>query len=304
MLVNPSYRPIAGGDQAPASTTPPAGPGGLGGVTSTGYQPPPYTGDAAAWIRQVRSDLGLIASQDNHQALQTIAQLAQKAGAPIQMDQVDSNGHLGGLIINGQKQQLIDGSNNWTDPTPWPAENSGFAAPAIDPSYLSPFDKPYVAPADAQQPDAFKYQDFVAPGAFKAPTADSILQDPSYQFREGRLRGAIENSAAARGTLNSSGTIDALETGVGNFASQEYGNIWDRDFNAWNTDYQHAITDYSTNRNNQQSIYDLAVGRANTAQDRGWQQYVDSKDSFYKNQSNPFQKLFQMSDLGLRAAQA
>lgn len=302
MLVNPSYRPTPPAAPPPAAPAP--APGGLGGVTSTGYQPPPYTGDAAAWIRQVRSDLGLVANQSNPAALQTIVQLAGKVGAPIQMDEVDSNGHLGGLIINGVKQQLIDGNNGWTDPKPWPAESAGGAAMAVDPSYLQPFDRPYQAPADAKQPDAFSYPDFVAPGAFKAPTADSILQDPSYQFREGRLRGSIENSAAARGTLNSSGTIDALLNNVGNFASQEYGNIWDRDFNAWNTDYQHQLTDYSTNRGNQANIYDLAVGRSNTAQDRAWQNYVEDKDSFYKNQSNPFQKLFQASQLGLQASSA
>lgn len=285
----------------PAQTTP-TNPGAFGPTPGTGYQPPPYTGDVAAWLRQVRTDLGLVASQDNHQALQTIVSLAQKAGAPIQMDAVDSNGHLGGLIINGQKEQLINGNDQWTDPTPWSTASTQGAPIPVDPSYLAPFDRPYVAPADAKQPDPFTYPDFVAPDAFQAPTADSILQDPSYAFREGRLRGSIENSAAAKGVLNSSGTIDQLLTGVGDFASQEYGNIWNRDFNLWNTNYQDALTNYGTNRTNQSNIYDLATQRAGTAQANAWQQYVEDKDTYYKNQTNPFTKLLQTSQLGFQAA--
>lgn len=53
--------------------------------------------------------------------------------------------------------------------------------------------------------------------------------DPGYQFRLGQGQEAIENSAAARGMQLSGATMKGLNRFTQDFASNEYGNAWNRD---------------------------------------------------------------------------
>lgn len=260
-------------DNAPTAPSPTDG-SGLGGVTATGYQPPKYTGDVAGWIRQVRSDLGLIANQSNHQSLQTLVDLAKKAGAPITMDEVDSNGHLGGLIINGQKQQLIDGSNNWTDPTPWPAESrgtssaEGFQAP---PPFSETFDyKPWTE-------------------TFQAPDALSQQNDPGFQERLKQGQQALERSAAARGTLLTGGTLKGLQQFGQDFASNEYGNVYNRAAGA----YQQKYNDYLGNYQRALGEYGMRYGQSNDQFNKALQTYQQAR----ADQGQNFGQLYNLSSL-------
>lgn len=65
---------------------------------------------------------------------------------------------------------------------------------------------------------------------FQAP---NLTDDPGYQFRLKEGLGAIERSAAARGTLGTGGTLkDLMDYGQG-LASQEYGNAFNRAMGGW-----------------------------------------------------------------------
>lgn len=55
--------------------------------------------------------------------------------------------------------------------------------------------------------------------------------DPGYQFRLEEGKKALEGSAAAKGMLNSSGTMKSLMRYGQGLASQEYGNAYNREFN-------------------------------------------------------------------------
>lgn len=122
---------------------------------------------------------------------------------------------------------------------------------AINPDYLAPWTKEFTFPN------------------FQQPTAADLYRDPSYQFRLDQGRGMLENSAAARGVLNSGGTLwDILNYGQ-QAASQEYGSVWDRMFNTWGQNYANA-----------------------------WKKFQDEKDSFYANQTNPWLKLRDATQLG------
>lgn len=55
--------------------------------------------------------------------------------------------------------------------------------------------------------------------------------DPGYQFRMEQGRKALEGSAAARGNLNSGATLKALTRYGQDYGSQEYGNIYNREYN-------------------------------------------------------------------------
>lgn len=59
---------------------------------------------------------------------------------------------------------------------------------------------------------------------------DGFSGDPGYQFRLGEGMKAIENSAAARGNLNSGATLKALTRYGQDFASNEYGNAYNREY--------------------------------------------------------------------------
>lgn len=63
---------------------------------------------------------------------------------------------------------------------------------------------------------------------FQAPTDVTEQNDPGYQFRLQQGQKALENSAAARGGLLSGGTGKALQQFGQDYASNEYGNVYNR----------------------------------------------------------------------------
>ena len=66
----------------------------------------------------------------------------------------------------------------------------------------------------------------IDPG-YTEPTFN-FKQDPGYQFRLGEGLKGVENSAAARGSQLSGGTLKALQRYGQNFASNEYNNAYGR----------------------------------------------------------------------------
>jgi hypothetical protein len=214
------------------------------------------------------------------------------------------------LIVNGQMWDL--GSSfggpgaQWFDaPSPVGAGGDlGSAMGGVDPSFLAAWTQRFTPPDGSNlpgyaKPPAFSY------GDFQAPTADSIYADPSYQFRRDEGRGQLEASASARGLTNSGGTLEDILKYGQNFASQEYGNIFNRALNTYGTNRANAADAYSTNYQTQFSDpYAFQQGNANTSYSRAWQEYLNNQNSFRQNEDAPFQKLYQMSNLGLSAASA
>jgi hypothetical protein len=64
-------------------------------------------------------------------------------------------------------------------------------------------------------------------GSFK----NNFEGDPGYQFRLGEGMKALQGSAAAKGSLNSGATMKALTRYGQDFASNEYGKFYDREYN-------------------------------------------------------------------------
>lgn len=95
--------------------------------------------------------------------------------------------------------------------------------------------------SNAAQKDAFgnevkAYQPIYDTGLNALNSANAMLQpgykfqtsDPSYQWRLDQGLGAVQNSAAAGGMLNSGGTLKALTNYAQGAASQEYQNQFTR----------------------------------------------------------------------------
>ena len=69
-------------------------------------------------------------------------------------------------------------------------------------------------------------------GAMSGMTPEQVMaQDPGYQFRLGEGLNAIQRGAAARGTLLTGGLQKGLQRYAQDYASGEYGNIFDRNLN-------------------------------------------------------------------------
>jgi hypothetical protein len=119
----------------------------------------------------------------------------------------------------------------------------------------------------------FEFADFAAPGV------DGMFADPGYQFRLDQGRKALEQSAAGRGTLRTGGTLkDILGYGQ-NMASQEYGNVYNRALNAYNTNLGTAKERYAPGLASWQNDQAARQNASNRAFDRAWDVYAYSTPS-------------------------
>lgn len=131
------------------------------------------------------------------------------------------------------------------------------------PPVIPPNDRDAPAPADTYGPlnvayggslpeigtyPAFAYDPFNAPSPFAPPSGQSVLDnDPGYDFRLGQGRQALEQSAAARGVLNTGGTLQDLINYGQSFASNEYDNAYQRALGTYQTNFNDALNAYITN---------------------------------------------------------
>jgi hypothetical protein len=71
--------------------------------------------------------------------------------------------------------------------------------------------------------------------SFSAPTGLTEANDPGYQARLALGTEALQKSAAARGSVLTGGTAKALDTYGQDYASNEYGNVYNRALNTYGT---------------------------------------------------------------------
>jgi hypothetical protein len=157
-------------------------------------------------------------------------------------------------------------------PAPAPAPATNFnqaytvqngAAPAFTPPAYTP-------------PPAFSYADFVA------PTGDELNSDLLYKLNLNAEQDAIQKSAAARGVLNTGGTIYDLLTNARDVASSAYGSLFGRKLNTYQTNRQNAVENYNTNYGTQytdpykynyqgsQDAYNSSIHNYDLAKSYGW----------------------------------
>lgn len=211
-----------------------------------------------------------------------------------------------------------------TAPTPGiaPAPPTGPAPSAA--TGIGPFTGSFTAPAQQGYPDlpgvpnapapnlpawaqapAFSYDpyqpgpDYTAPdpytpGTFTSPSVEQMLVDPSYQWRKSQGEDSLQRWAAARGTLNDSGTAKSLLEYGGNAASQEYSNIWNRDYNAFNANEGNRFGAYRENEGNRFKTF--MTNETNRAQtyDRNRAGAVDTYNTNYQTQfTDPYKAAYQ-----------
>ena len=171
----------------------------------------------------------------------------------------DEYGRSAGMTYNGQPYKLINGSGDWMFDTYENAEGSGGGGNDLDQVLNSPLLKGF----DEQ----FSYDPFIP------PTGVTEQNDPGYLERLKEGTKAMENTAASHGTLLTGGTVKAENQFAQDFASNEFQNVYNRNQNTWQTNYNKALGEYQQRAN----IYS-------------------------NNQANKFNRLSAMSGTGQSAA--
>lgn len=122
-------------------------------------------------------------------------------------------------------------------------------------------------------PPQFSYADFPGFDKFVMPTKEQIGAEPGYAFARDEGQRAAENSAAARGTLRTGGTIKDLIAWGDKFADQNASHVIDRAFQTWGAENQNKFQSWEGNRQNALSTFD--------------RNYTGSRDAFQFNKFEP-----------------
>ena len=96
---------------------------------------------------------------------------------------------------------------------------------------------------------------------FQAPTDVTEQNDPGFQFRLAEGQKALERSAAAKGNLLTGGTAKALDRYAQDYASNEYGNVYNRALQQ----YQLGYNQFQQNQANRFNRYASLAGLGQTA---------------------------------------
>lgn len=257
----------------PASTQPPAG------QTADPWASAPTDGNWQAWF--LRNVQGLAPTPQSLAGLEakltphgiSVLRNAQGVAGKIRLPNgriVDVGRSFSGGDTSAMGWQWNEGDGS----------EGGGAGPSINPEYLTPFTE--------AQPGLPTSPTLDLP-EFEAPTAETILQDPSYQFRLDQGRGALENSAAAKGVLNSGGTLQGILDYGQKAGSQEWANAWGRQFDLWNANSNNKLTEFRARKDVTDTDYN-----------RGWEQFLDRKSTHYANQNNPWSKILGAAQVGAR----
>lgn len=135
---------------------------------------------------------------------------------------------------------------------------------------------------------------FDAPG-FQAPNASDVLKDPGYQFRLGQGQQSLEQSAAARGLLNTGGTLKDLIGYGQNFASQEYGNVYDRSERAYNLAYRGAQDEFSPLMHQYDTLSAAGQHQNDLNYQHSWDKWIQDYNIFRNNNNDRFDRLYRTS---------
>lgn len=129
------------------------------------------------------------------------------------------------------------------------------------------------------------------PGKFVAPTGADYQNDPGYQFRLAEGQKALERSAAARGTATGGAALKAAARYGQDYASNEYGNVYER-----------ALKGYATNAAAGLDKYNTELGAFNTNANTGLNAFNTNYGVWRGNQTDAFNRLASLAGLGQTAA--
>lgn len=152
----------------------------------------------------------------------------------------------------------------WNSPRnfTWPQFTApGF--PAVDPFVAPP---PFTF-REYEAPAAFSYEPYAAPerfnyDAFAAPTLAQAENEPGYAFSRAEGIRALENAAAARGTLRSGMQLKDLLAWGNQYAQQNYQNVYNRAGQTYDRNRGNAFESWGANEAARAGAYDRSRSNA------------------------------------------
>jgi len=132
-------------------------------------------------------------------------------------------------------------------------------------------------------------------------TVEDMKADPGYQFRFQQGQEAVENSAAARGSLLGGNTLRALNEYGQGFASNEFGNVnqrrqqdygnklgeWGLGYDKNTADWESRLKDWATGYQKYMGDYETGTGA-----------YMNKYNMFNQDRDNPYNKYMQLMNVG------
>lgn len=178
----------------------------------------------------------------------------------------------------------------------------GGGSPAAAPTTTNPSPFPtFTPPTPTQQVGVtapnpytftpFSYQDF------SAPTLADAQNQPGYQFGLQQGQQALENSAAARGTLRGGGTLKDLFGYTNAAAEQNYGNVFNQDLTQYSTNRDNAFGTWAANNQGNLTAYNTNFGVAKDVNSSANNAAQANYQNAYQNAAGAFNPQFQASTL-------
>lgn len=153
----------------------------------------------------------------------------------------------------------------------------------------------YVSPGNATDIQ-YQNQGPLQMGAFN-PSSVDVTQDPGYQFRLSQGLKALQGTQAATGISGGAAAKAINDYAQGN-ASQEYGNAYNRALQSYQTNAGTQQQNYSLNNANNQTQFQDQLAAYNAQAGNN----LNVANSALQNQSNAYNRLYQMAGIGQNAA--
>lgn len=128
------------------------------------------------------------------------------------------------------------------DPPKPPAAGGGGGAPAGPSGDFTPPSERWDMPGWFGDAPVFVPPTYQKPPAFQEPDYEAALNEPGYRFEADAGRRALEQSAAARGTLNGGGTLKDVSAWGQNYATTRVNDVRNRAKDAYQVNY---LTQYA-----------------------------------------------------------
>jgi hypothetical protein len=226
---------------------------------SWGTEGPPEGQESAGWVDPWKGGQGAFKSSVDWSQFSPGGTFGDGGGGGGGDDGPDPFANIGAFDYSGPswdnvnwdnisaqqiQAQMLDGNTNWEN---WNAPD------AVDPSQ--------VTAQNVQTPDQYQASQYggtpqFSYGAFQpgmdqftherfvAPDAEAVMNDPGYQFRLQQGQKALERSAAARGALNTGGTLANTMDYSQGLASQEYQNAYNRALGEYQMGYGQSASEH------------------------------------------------------------
>jgi hypothetical protein len=150
---------------------------------------------------------------------------------------------------------------------------------------------------------------FTAP-EFDAPTSDEVTSDEGFKARLALGQSALERSAAAKGTLLTSGTMKGINQFAQDYGSAEYEKAFERALKDYQADYGGKWDEYQakfnasgTNYTRAKDAYDAKYSTAANTYGAAKDKYLQSYGEWLTDDTNKFSRNYNLAQLGLGASQ-